>query len=113
MQATRNPWRPAALGVAVILIASACGSQASPAPSGGASVAPRISAPAASGPAASASASGGASAPASIPQGGTLSIGWNGEIQWLDPSLGYDVNSWPAERLIFEPLMAYDSGTNL
>ncbi|MEP6638357.1 MAG: ABC transporter substrate-binding protein, partial [Chloroflexota bacterium] len=54
-----------------------------------------------------------ASQPASIPQGGNLSIGWNGEIQWLDPALGYDVTSWPAERLMFETLLAYDEGTKL
>ena len=54
-----------------------------------------------------------AGAPATIPQGGTLSIGWNGEIQWLRPGLGYDVTSWPAERLMFEPLLGYDEGTKL
>jgi ABC-type transport system substrate-binding protein len=54
-----------------------------------------------------------ASEPAGIPQGGTLSIGWNGEIQWLDPALGYDVTSWPAERLVFEQLLGYDKGTTL
>ena len=81
----------------------------SPAPSGGASVAPGASVPAASAPPRVERAS----APATIPQGGTLSIGWNGEIQWLDPSLGYDVTSWPAERLMFEALLDYDEGTRL
>jgi ABC-type transport system substrate-binding protein len=108
VQSNRIPWRTSALGVIVILVASACGTQRSPAPSGGGSVAPGASAPAGS-----AAATSGASAPANTPQGGTLSIGWNGEIQWLDPALGYDVNSWPAERLIFEPLLGYDSGTTL
>ena len=108
MQSTRIPWRTSALGVAVILVASACGASSSPAPSGGASVAPGASVPAASAPASSE-----ASAPATIPQGGTLSIGWNGEIQWLDPALGYDVTSWPAERLMFEALLDYDDGTKL
>ena len=108
MRTTRIPWRTSALGVAVILVASACGASSSPAPSEGASVAPGASVPAASTPASSE-----ASAPASIPQGGTLSIGWNGEIQWLDPSLGYDVTSWPAERLMFEALLDYDDGTRL
>jgi ABC-type transport system substrate-binding protein len=108
MQSTRIPWRTSALGVVVILVASACGTASSPAPSGGASVAPAGSAPAASAPASSE-----ASAPATIPQGGTLSIGWNAEIQWLDPAIGYDVTSWPAERLMFEALLDYDEGTNL
>ena len=91
--------------VLVALLATACQAQsASPAASGAASVEPGASAPA---------GSAAASEPAGIPQGGTLSIGWNGEIQWLDPALGYDVTSWPAERLIFEQLLAYDAGTNL
>jgi ABC-type transport system substrate-binding protein len=97
-----------ALGAVIVLIASACGTTSSPAPSGGASVAPPASTPAES-----AGASSAASAPATIPQGGTLSIGWNGEIQWLDPALGYDVTSWPAERLMFEALLDYDDGTKL
>jgi ABC-type transport system substrate-binding protein len=91
--------------VVVILLAAACQAQATPSGS-----------TAASQPAAS--SGGGASAPASsdagaIPQGGTLSIGWNGEIQWLDPALAYDVTSWPAERLVFEQLLGYDAGTTL
>jgi oligopeptide transport system substrate-binding protein len=45
--------------------------------------------------------------------GGTLSIAWNGDIQYFDPAKGYDVVSWPAERLIYEQLLQYDSGTKL
>jgi ABC-type transport system substrate-binding protein len=99
----------AALGVIVVLAAGACNAQsASQAPS------VQASAPAgASAPAATTAASAPAPSTAAIPQGGSLSIGWNGEIQWLDPALGYDVTSWPAERLMFEPLLAYDEGTNL
>jgi peptide/nickel transport system substrate-binding protein len=101
--------RLAALGVIVVLAVGACNAQsASQAPSG------QASAPAgASAPAATTEASAPAPSTAAIPQGGSLSIGWNGEIQWLDPALGYDVTSWPAERLMFEPLLAYDEGTNL
>jgi ABC-type transport system substrate-binding protein len=86
---------------AAILVASACTPAASTAPSG---------------PAGTGGSSPGASEPAAtagIASGGTLSIGWNGEIQWLDPALGYDVTSWPAERLIFEGLVDYDSGSNI
>jgi oligopeptide transport system substrate-binding protein len=92
------------LGIAVVFILAACQAQATPSESAAGS------APAASGGTESGapSASGGA-----IPQGGTLSIGWNGEIQWLDPALAYDVTSWPAERLMFEPLLGYDAGTTL
>ncbi len=111
MGSTQARARSGAIGVLVMLVAAACGTQASPAPSASAPA----SAPAASvaAPASAPAATTAASQAAGIPQGGTLSIGWNGEIQWLDPALGYDVTSWPAERLIFEPLMAYDSGTTL
>ena len=104
MQTTQVHRRVLAIGVVVILSAGACQAQSSPAPSAAASAAPAASAP---------EVSAAASEPAGIPQGGTLSIGWNAEIQWLDPSQGYDVTSWPAERLIFEALMAYDQGTTL
>lgn len=44
---------------------------------------------------------------------GTLSIAWEGDIASLDPSQGYDYISWPAERLIFETLVAYGDSTDL
>ena len=110
MHPAKVQWRVAALGVVMALLAGACGSTSSPAPSVAASAGATTTTSAApSEPAASVAAS----QPAGIPQGGTLSIGWNGEIQWLDPALGYDVTSWPAERLMFEPLLAYDQGTKL
>jgi ABC-type transport system substrate-binding protein len=46
-------------------------------------------------------------------QGGTLSIAWEGGIDRLDPALGYDFISWPAERLMFDTLLTYDEGTTL
>jgi peptide/nickel transport system substrate-binding protein/oligopeptide transport system substrate-binding protein len=46
-------------------------------------------------------------------QGGTLSIGFESDIQYFDPALGYDVVSWPAERMMFETLVTYDEGTTL
>jgi ABC-type transport system substrate-binding protein len=98
--------RVAALGVTVMLVVGACGASSSPAPSTEPSAAPSAAESAAA-------PSSAASEPASIPQGGTLSIGFNGEIQWLDPALAYDVTSWPAERLVFEPLLGYDKGTTL
>jgi ABC-type transport system substrate-binding protein len=45
--------------------------------------------------------------------GGTLSIGYKSDIQTLDPSQGYDVVSWPAERLIFDTLLTYGDGVDL
>jgi oligopeptide transport system substrate-binding protein len=45
--------------------------------------------------------------------GGTLSIGYLTDIQTLDPSQGYDVVSWPAERLLFDTLVSYGDGADL
>ena len=44
---------------------------------------------------------------------GTLAITFDSEIDSLDPALGYDFVSWPAERLIYETLVTYDEGTTL
>lgn len=46
-------------------------------------------------------------------QGGTLSIAWDSGIDRLDPALGYDWISWPAERLLYDTLITYDEGTTL
>jgi ABC-type transport system substrate-binding protein len=48
-----------------------------------------------------------------VTQGGTLSIGYLSDIQTFDPSQGYDVVSWPAERLLYDTLVAYGEGTEL
>jgi peptide/nickel transport system substrate-binding protein len=44
---------------------------------------------------------------------GTLSIAFLSDVQTLDPAQGYDVVSWPAERLIFETLLGYDAEANI
>jgi peptide/nickel transport system substrate-binding protein/oligopeptide transport system substrate-binding protein len=66
----------------------------------------------------SAAASGGASsasasASTATTTGGTVSVAFNSDIQYFDPAKGYDVVSWPAERLIYETLLQYNSGTKL
>ncbi|HEX8026213.1 MAG TPA: ABC transporter substrate-binding protein [Candidatus Limnocylindrales bacterium] len=95
--------RVLAIGAAVMLVGSACSSGApTTAPTSG-----PVASTGAESPGATTQAS------AAIPTGGTLSFGFNGEIQHLDPSLGYDVTSWPAERLIYEALLDYDSSSNL
>src|SRR6185312_75487 len=100
MATTAIPRRVNALLAAAVLVGAACTPAASSVPSG----------PAGTGPAATGAAP---TATAGIPTGGTLSIGANGEIQWLDPALGYDTVSWPAERLMFESLLDYDASANL
>ena len=94
------PRRLGALLAAAVLVSAACTPSASTAPSG---------------PGATAGQSSGTAPTATpgIPVGGTLSIGANGEIQWLDPALGYDTVSWPAERLMFESLLDYDASSKL
>jgi len=100
MHSARTSGRAFTLAVAAVLLASACTPAASTVPS---------SPTGTGGPATSE----GPASTAGIPSGGTLSIGWNGEIQWLDPAVGYDVTSWPAERLVFEGLLDYDDTVNL
>ena len=100
MHSARSSGRAFTLAVAAALLASACTPAASTAPTTPTGT---------TGPATSEGPGG----TPGIPSGGTLSIGWNGEIQWLDPAVGYDVTSWPAERLVFEGLLDYDEGTNL
>jgi len=106
MRARTRPGRWFTASIALGLVVGACSPSASPSAS----------------PAGSTTAGGGGpSAPApseaapsvATTQGGTLSIGWNSDIQYFDPAKGYDVVSWPAERLIFEGLLGYDSGTTL
>lgn len=65
-------------------------------------------------------APGGSTAPSSAPpatappaSGGTLSIAFEGDISTLDPAIGYDSTVFPAEHLLYDQLLAYDSGTKL
>ena len=90
--------------VVVALIVSACSTTTSSQP-------PASAAPAT--PGASTSEAPSSPAASTIPQGGTLSIAWASDIQYFDPAKGYDVVSWPAERMMFETLVTYDSGTKL
>lgn len=45
--------------------------------------------------------------------GGTLAIGWEADIQSMDPAIAYDYVSIPAVHLVFESLVGYDDGTTL
>src|SRR5438093_658678 len=90
--------------VVVALIVSACSTTTSSQP-------PASAAPAT--PGGSTSEAPSSPAASTIPQGGTLSIAWASDIQYFDPAKGYDVVSWPAERMMFETLVTYDSGTKL
>jgi ABC-type transport system substrate-binding protein len=94
-----------ATSVAFGLVMGACGGSASPSPSTpGASTGAGAPSPSeATTPSEAASPSQAAA------QGGTLSIGWNSDIQYFDPAKGYDVVSWPAERLIFEAPLGYET----
>jgi len=90
--------RSALLAVLVVVVA-ACSGATSPTP-------------AASGPAPSAAQS---TVPSTAPsdQGGKLSVGLSSDVFTLDPAIGYDVYSWPAERLLYDTLVTYDGGTTI
>lgn len=88
--------------LAVGLVVGACSPAASTAPSTGGSAVPSASASETT-----------ASESAAAATGGTLSISFASDIQYFDPAKGYDVVSWPAERLVFEQLLGYDNGTKL
>jgi ABC-type transport system substrate-binding protein len=96
-----KPGRWLAAFLALGLVVGACSPAASTAPSTGGSVAPASPGQSAASPSVAATT------------GGTLSISFASDIQYFDPAKGYDVVSWPAERLVFEPLLGYDSGTKL
>ncbi|HKG57812.1 MAG TPA: ABC transporter substrate-binding protein, partial [Candidatus Limnocylindrales bacterium] len=99
--------------VAAALLASACTPAApSNAPSTPTTASTSPAATSGSSPSASAAAGGPLSGPPQA-NGGTLSIAFNSDIQYFDPAKGYDVVSWPAERLIYEQLLQYDTGTKL
>src|SRR4030095_3328013 len=56
----------------------------------------------------------GAGASAGTPQpGGAMSVAYQNDIATLDPAIGYDLNHWPMEKMVFDALMDYDQGTTL
>jgi peptide/nickel transport system substrate-binding protein/oligopeptide transport system substrate-binding protein len=46
-------------------------------------------------------------------RGGTMTVAYQNDIATLDPAIGYDWNNWPMEKMAFDALMDYDSGTTL
>lgn len=81
--------------------------------SGGASTAAPAasSAPAAASPAAPAAT---AAPAANTPQkGGSATVAYQDDLATLDPAIGYDWTNWPAEKLVFDGLLDYDSGTTI
>lgn len=106
-----NGWsRPLAVLATVGLLVTACGGTATPAPSSPPAATPGVSVAVPSASVAVASPS----APAStIPQGGTLSIAYQSDLQHLDPAVMYDTVGITAVRLMFEAPLTYDTGTKL
>jgi ABC-type transport system substrate-binding protein len=106
-----NRWsRPLAVLASVGLLVTACGGTATPAPASAPASSPGTSA--ASPPASVAAASPSAQA-STIPQGGTLSVAYQSDLQHLDPAVMYDTVGIAAVRLMFEAPLTYDSGTKL
>jgi ABC-type transport system substrate-binding protein len=85
------------LWLALSLLAAACaGTPTAAAPQ--ATTAPQSTAPAtAAGP----------------QKGGSLTVAYKDDLATLDPAIGYDWTNWPAEKLVFDGLLDYDSGTTI
>jgi ABC-type transport system substrate-binding protein len=70
-------------------------------------------------PPAGTSAPGAAASPAAAgaamtPQkGGEITVAYKDDLATLDPAVGYDWTNWPAEKLVFDGLLDYDSGTTI
>lgn len=71
-------------------------------------------------PAAPAATSSGAASPAPAtssvmtPQkGGEITVAYKDDLATLDPAIGYDWTNWPAEKLVFDGLLDYDSATTI
>jgi ABC-type transport system substrate-binding protein len=45
--------------------------------------------------------------------GGVLTQGFQNDLATLDPAIGYDWNNWPAEKMVFDGLLDYNSGTTI
>ncbi|MDQ2965882.1 MAG: ABC transporter substrate-binding protein [Chloroflexota bacterium] len=90
----------APLLAALAIVVAACGSATPSTPPAGGSTGPS------GGPATPLP-----STPAST--GGTLSIAFEGDIATFDPAIGYDVTTAPVEHMLYDSLLAYDSGTKL
>jgi oligopeptide transport system substrate-binding protein len=53
-------------------------------------------------------------AAATAPQkGGEIIVAYKDDLATLDPAIGYDWTNWPAEKLVFDGLLDYDSTTTI
>jgi ABC-type transport system substrate-binding protein len=46
-------------------------------------------------------------------KGGEIIIAYKDDLATLDPAIGYDWTNWPAEKLVFDGLLDYDSTTTI
>jgi ABC-type transport system substrate-binding protein len=46
-------------------------------------------------------------------KGGEMIVAYKDDLATLDPAIGYDWTNWPAEKMVFDSLLSYDSTTNL
>jgi len=100
----------------LVLLATACSSAATPAATSApaATTAPSSTTAAGSTNAAPTAAPAATAANSGTPQkGGTLTVAYKDDLATLDPAIGYDWTNWPAEKLVFDGLLDYDSGTTI
>lgn len=99
-----------------VLISACAGAQTSNAPTGAppaptnAPVATAIPATAVPQPTSAPSPTASASTPQ---KGGSMTVAYKDDLATLDPAVGYDWTNWPAEKLVFDGLLDYDSGTTI
>jgi peptide/nickel transport system substrate-binding protein/oligopeptide transport system substrate-binding protein len=86
------------LFLALTTLLAACGGTQSPAAPVATSAAPGAAA---------------TTAPAAPQKGGAIVIAYKDDLATLDPAIGYDWTNWPAEKLVFDGLLDYDSGTTI
>jgi peptide/nickel transport system substrate-binding protein/oligopeptide transport system substrate-binding protein len=46
-------------------------------------------------------------------KGGAITVAYKDDLATLDPAIGYDWTNWPAEKLVFDGLLDYDSATTI
>ena len=46
-------------------------------------------------------------------KGGEMIVAYKDDLATLDPAIGYDWTNWPAEKMVFDGLLDYDSSTTI
>uniref|UniRef100_UPI00286E5953 ABC transporter substrate-binding protein n=1 Tax=Deinococcus sp. TaxID=47478 RepID=UPI00286E5953 len=44
-------------------------------------------------------------------RGGSMVVSYKDDVTTLDPAIGYDLQNWPIEKMLFDGLLDYEVGT--